>query len=177
MDEFPDLASRARRYFSDRCLSSVPRAQDGLPKSDTAPCVLLTIGALESGSRPRFEREAEVVVAKLASFAAWMRKGPIVPDLSVGPFQIKPSSVRTLDSSSGYADQRALVAALCRWTTAAEVTRRQLEAQFGRGITCTEFLAAWQAHKGGPLTGIECDVAHLVHAGVHRKLDVDDGID
>lgn len=150
------------------------------PANQVPTCVVTSIALFEMGARSVFERWSERIIYRTGVVFALLGLLPGVPDISIGPFQMRPSTAfqwerkRVLfghvarppdgvdPKSLGRADELLQVAA------AAELLVAVLTAQAGRETGCASLATVYSAYRGHDLKSSETD--YKVLAGVHSAL-------
>lgn len=181
--------SRHREWCTLHCLrhraAVVPLAERH-GRAGVATCVVASIALVEMGARSGLELWAERMVLHVGILAARAGLLPGVPDLSVGPFQIRPSS------AFGWHRRRALfghVAApecgidqtwparcneLLEPSTAMATLVDILAMPNGQAATCQALVGAYSRYRGCQLS--EGDMDHAVLLGVHRDVHAQGGL-
>ena len=179
--------ARRRRYHewcALRCLKhrdAIVRLVDEHRRTEVAACVAASIALFEMGARSSFEVGVERVVFRLGIIAARMGLLPGVPDISVGPFQIRPSAafgwrrarvlfghVATPDRST---DQGGLerCSELLAASTAILLLMELLTQPQGHPGRCDSLPTLYSRYRGRGFHGLQTDraVLALVHDALH----------
>ena len=183
---------RSRRHLSlrryskrcaERCLeyraTILPLAQKQCG-GKLSPCVVASIALFEMGARSPFEREVEWIIYRIGITLA--RAGVLsgVPDISVGPFQMRPSTAFgwerrrmpfgciAVPQSDSDAEGLARAAELCESITAMPLLIRLLANLSEETASCSALSSIYSRYRGRTLTPSETDYHVLM--GVHNAL-------
>lgn len=182
----PEIALHERRYHEwaiHRCLKHhwdiapiVEKTQeDSIPE-----CITTSIALVEMGARSPFERWSEQVVYRAGVVLARLRLLPGVPDISVGPFQMRPSTAFgwerrrmpfgciAVPQSDSDAEGLARAAELCESITAMPLLIRLLANLSEETASCSALSSIYSRYRGRTLTPSETDYHVLM--GVHNAL-------
>lgn len=185
MNQSPSHVQRSR--YHEWCTLRCLRHRDAITPlaerhscAEVAACVVASIALVEMGARSRFELWAERMVLRVGIVAARAGLLPGVPDISVGPFQIRPSTAfgwkrQSLPFGHVAAPESGVDRAclkrcdeLLEASTAMASFVALLAMPSGQGATCESLMATYSRYRGRGLSMSEPDYAVLL--GVHRAL-------
>lgn len=182
----PEITLRKRRYHEwaiHRCLkylSSIAPIVESAQKHSVSACITKSIALFEMGARSPFERRVERIVYRIGIFLAHVELLPGVPDISVGPFQMRPSTAfgwerrRTpfgcVAVPRGDSDAEGLARAteLCETNTAMPLLIKLLAQMPEEAASCSALSSIYSRYRGRTLTPSETDYHILM--GVHDAL-------
>lgn len=176
-----------QRRYSERCAERCLRYKGTiLPLvqkqcgSRFSPCVVASVALFEMGARSPFERRVERIVYQIGILLARVGLLSGVPDISVGPFQMRPSTafgwerrrvpfgcvaVPRCDSN---AEELARATELCESITAMPLLMKLLAKMPEEAAACSALSSIYSRYRGRTLTPSETDYHVLM--GVHNAL-------
>ena len=178
--------TQRERYYNwcvRRCLRHTAAIASSIEKqhaNEVPSCVVTSIALFEMGARSVFERWSERIVYRTGVVFALLGLLPGVPDISIGPFQMRPSTAFQWDRKRvlfghvarppGGVDPESLDRAdeLFDASAAAKLLVAVLAAQAGRETGCASLATVYSAYRGHDLKFSETD--YKVLAGVHSAL-------
>ena len=144
------------------------------------PCVVTSISLFEMGGRSSFEQWAERIVYRAGIVLARLRLLPGVPDISVGPFQMRPSTAFGWErrrAPFGYvavpqggsnAEGLDRAADLCEPVTAMPLLIKLLTKMSEETVSCSALSSIYSRYRGWTLAPSETDYHVLM--GIHNAL-------
>lgn len=174
---------RYREWAIRRCLkhySAVAPIVENTHEPDVSSCVVTSIALFEMGARSPLERWAELVVYRAGIVLARLRLLPGVPDISVGPFQIRPSTAFgcerrrvpfgciAVPQGGSNAEGLARAADLCEPATAMPLLIKLLAKMAEEPASCSSLSSIYSRYRGRTLTPSETDYHVLM--GIHNAL-------
>lgn len=181
-----DRMLRQRRYREwaiRRCLkhySIVAPIVESAHDHSVSACVVTSIALFEMGARSAFERWAEHVAYRAGIVLARLRLLPGVPDISVGPFQMRPSTALgwerrrapfgcvAVPQGGSNAEGLDRAADLCEPVTAMPLLIKLLTKMSKETASCSALSSIYSRYRGRTLTPSETD--HHVLMGIHNVL-------
>lgn len=172
-----------REWAIRRCLrhySIVAPIVENAREHSVSVCVVTSIALFEMGARSALEQWVEHIVYRAGIVLARLRLLPGVPDISVGPFQMRPST------AFGWERRRALfgcvaipqgvsnaegldrAADLCDPVTAMPLLIKLLTKMSEETVACSALSSIYSRYRGRTLTPSETD--HYVLVGIHNAL-------
>lgn len=182
----PEITLYERRYHEwaiHRCLkrhSDIALIVENAQEGSVSTCVTTSIALFEMGARSLFERWAERVVYRVGIMLVRLRLLPGVPDISVGPFQMRPSTAFgwerrrmpfgcvAVPQSDSDAEGLTRAAELCESTTAMPLLIKLLANMPEETASCGALSSIYSRYRGRTLTPSETDYHILM--GVHNAL-------
>lgn len=182
----PEITPQKRRYLEwaiRRCLkhySTVAPIVEDTHEHGVSACVAASIALFEMGARSPFERWGERVVYRAGVVLTRLRLLPGAPDISVGPFQMRPSTAFgwerrrsalgcvAVPRDSSDADGLTRATDLCEPITAMPLLINLLAKMPEETGACSALVSIYSRYRGRALTPSETD--HHVLVGVHAAL-------
>ena len=151
---------------------------------DLRACIVISIALIEMGARSSFERWVERLVFRIGVFLTRARVLPGVPDISVGLFQMRPSTAfhwervqvpfghlaRPPGTTARTDIKRAVD--LLDASKAVRLFLAHLSVPEWRGVECSSLPKIYSCYRGSPLSlsDIDRDVLMKVHDIVHSQI-------
>lgn len=182
----PEIALHKRRHRDwaiHRCLkhySIVAPIVENTHRHSVSACVATSIALFEMGARSPFEQWTERAVYRVGIALARLRLLPGVPDISVGPFQIRPSTAFgwerrrvpfgcvAVPQGGSNAEGPARAADLCEPVTAMPLLIKLLAKMSEETASCSALSSIYSRYRGRTLTPSETDYHVLM--GIHNAL-------
>lgn len=174
---------RYHEWAIHRCLehhSDIAPIVENAQEHRISACITTSIALFEMGARSPFERWSERVVYRIGILLARVGLLSGVPDVSVGPFQMLPSTafgwerrrvpfgcvaVPRCDSN---AEELARATELCESITAMPLLMKLLAKMPEEAAACSALSSIYSRYRGRTLTPSETDYHVLM--GVHNAL-------
>lgn len=175
--------SRYHERCIQRCLEHgdlIVRMIDEICAANFPPCIAASIALLEAGARSPFEHKVERSIYHAGIILARVGLLPGVPDISVGPFQMRPSTAFGWERRRmpfgcvavprGDSDAEGLARAteLCESITAIPLLIKLLAKMPEETASCSALSSIYSRYRGRTLTPSETDYHVLM--GVHNAL-------
>ena len=182
----PEIALHKHRYREwaiRRCLkhySIVAPIVENTHESSVSSCIVKSIALFEMGGRSSFEQWVERVVYRVGIALARLRLLPGVPDISVGPFQIRPSTAFgwerrrvpfgcvAVPQGGSNVEGLARAADLCEPATAMPLLIKLLAKMSEETASCSALSSIYSRYRGRTLSPSETDYHVLM--GIHNAL-------
>jgi len=144
--------------------------------------VVATVALFEMGARSARERRTESALFRIGVAAARAQMLQGVPDLSVGPFQIRPSTAFGWRRERAWFGHVAIPhrgvqsdeAARCATLLSAERAMLHLlailEVMNDGAVPCASLASAHERYRGGTSADDDKAVIELIHAALHAEL-------
>ena len=177
----------SQRRYSERCAERCLKYKAAiLPLvqkqcgGNFPPCVVASVALFEMGARSPFERRVERIVYQIGILLARVGLLSGVPDISVGPFQMRPSTAFGWERRRvpfgcvavprGASDAEGLARAteLCESITAIPLLIKLLAQMPEETASCSALSSIYSRYRGRTLTPSETDYHILM--GVHNAL-------
>lgn len=182
----PEITPHKRRYHEwaiHRCLkhhSDIALIVENAQGHRTSACITMSIALFEMGARSPFERGVERIVYQIGILLARVGLLSGVPDISVGPFQMRPSTAFgwerrrvpfgcvAVPRGDSNAEELSRATELCETNTAMPLLIKLLAQMPEETASCSALSSIYSRYRGRTLTPSETDYHVLM--GVHNAL-------
>lgn len=178
---------RYREWATSRCLkhcSTLVPIVEKTCANESLACIVTSIALFEMGARSSFEQWAERVVYRVGIALARLQLLPGVPDISVGPFQIRPSTAFgwerrrvpfgcvAVPQGGSNVEGLARAADLCEPATAMPLLIKLLAKMSEETASCSALSSIYSRYRGRTLTPSETDYHVLmgIHSALHHPV-------